>query len=92
MIVFSGSASRAIFAHATREARTALSGSGKKIYAAAAPSDQLTRRSAEAWMTFRYQPEFCQQDKELPPLEEWHVEHVGDVPPALNNDQKDDKR
>jgi hypothetical protein len=61
----------------------ALYRSGKTVFAAQAPPEERTRRSVEGWLTFRYQPQFCQRDKELPPLEEWQVEHTGDVPRAL---------
>src|SRR5262245_52800635 len=32
----------------------ALSGSGKQVFAAQATADEVTRRSAEAWLTYTY--------------------------------------
>ena len=61
----------------------ALHGSGNLVYVAAAPIDQKIRRDAEATLTFRYQPPYCQRDKLLAPVEPVDIEHTGDVPRGM---------
>jgi hypothetical protein len=73
----------------------ALHGSGNKIFAAPAPADEETRRSVEAWLTFKHQPQYCQQEKCVAPVGAWHIEHTGDVPrgftaPNTQSSQQDE--
>ena len=41
----------------------ALHGSGNSVFVAAAPIEEKIRKSAEAFLIFKYQPPFCQQNK-----------------------------
>jgi hypothetical protein len=46
----------------------ALHESGNKIFVAPAPADEATRRTIEAWLTFKHQPRYCQRDKLVAPV------------------------
>lgn len=61
----------------------AMHGSGNIIFVAAAPVEQKMRQSAEALLTYRHQPPYCQRDKMIPPVVLLAIEHQGDVPRGL---------
>ena len=61
----------------------AMHGSGNIVFVAAAPADQKIRQSAEALLTYRHQPPYCQRDKLVPPVEPLEIEHQGDVPRGM---------
>ncbi len=61
----------------------ALHGSGNLVFVAAAPVEQKVRRYAEAFLTFKYQPPYCQQNKLVAPVEPLEIEHRGEVPRGM---------
>lgn len=61
----------------------ALHGSGNVVLVAAAPIEETIRKSAEALLTFRYQPPYCQQNKLFAPLEALEIAHRGEVPRGM---------
>lgn len=61
----------------------AMHGSGNLVFVAAARIEEKIRKSAEALLTFRYQPPYCEQNKLIAPVELPEIEHTGDVPRGM---------
>jgi hypothetical protein len=61
----------------------ALHGSGNIVFVAAAPIEEKIRKSAEAILTFKYQPPYCQQNKLVAPVESLEIENTGEVPRGM---------
>lgn len=51
----------------------AMHGSGNLVFVAPARMEQKIRKSAEAILTFRYQPPYCQQNKLIAPVIPWKL-------------------
>jgi len=61
----------------------AMHGSGKIVFAAAAPADEAERRRIEASLIFRHKPPFCIQERSIPPRVNLEIEHRGEAPKTM---------
>jgi hypothetical protein len=61
----------------------AMHGSGNLVFVSAAPIEEKIRKFAEAFLTFKYQPPYCQQNKLVAPVESMEIEHTGEVPGGM---------